>query len=145
MSAYIVNKGHINAMLNSRIQSRYGARWYHGEWHELTPINADAVGQMLLDENIKSVMSRYEDRTITDLPGSAEYLIPFKHRFTEVPSAIEAIKLTHCYEYQSCEHEEWEASEAKAFCSALIEDKIGELPGYDDAPWNWPVIEMARV
>jgi len=147
MSAYVVDKAHINAMLNSWIHSN--ARWFHNGWHELTTENANEVGQMLLDENIRSVMCRYEDSTITDLPGriDAEYLIPFVHRYTRrKPKAIEAIKLAQCLDYQSCEHPEWETSEAKAFCDALIQSMIFELPGYDDAPWEWrePVTEQLQ-
>ena len=141
MSAYIVTKAHINAMLNTWIHSRYGARWHHnGKWHELTTENANEVGQMLLDENIKSMLYRYEDSQVTDLPGraDAEYLIPFQHYWThKTPTPLEAIKITHCYSYQACEHPSWGASEAKAYCDALEGAKISELPGYDDAPWDW--------
>ena len=141
MSAYVVEKSHINAMLNSWLHSRYGARWHHdGKWHELTTENANQVGQMLLDENIKSVSYRYKDSQLTDLPSrtDTEYLIPFEHHFTHrIPSPIEAIKITHCYDYQSCEHPEWKTSEAKVFCDSLIDVKLSELPGYDAAPWDW--------
>ncbi len=144
MSAFVVNKSHINAMLLSALHLKYGGRglsWYHnGEHHQLNELNASQTGQMLLDENINSVGCRYEDSEITDLPGrtNAEWLIPFEFRFTHhIPKALEAIKITECYMYQSCEHSEWEASEAKTFCEALISHKISELPGYDDALWEW--------
>lgn len=38
------------------------------------------------------------------------------------------------YEYQSCEHPEWESSEARAFCLAMKEAILSSLPGYDAAP-----------
>jgi len=50
-------------------------------------------------------------------------------------SAVELIKALHCYEYQSCEHPGWRTSQAHSFCRALERRLIGELPGYDDAPW----------
>ena len=112
----------------------------NGEWHELIHGNTDETGQMLLDENIKSVSYRYEDSPMTDLPGrmDGEYLLPFQfHPMGKVPKPIELIKITKCYKYQSCEHDEWEASEAKAFCDALIAHAIRDLPGYDEAPWEW--------
>lgn len=144
MSAFVVNKSHINAMLLSALNLKYGGRgltWYHnGEHKELNELNANQVGQMLLDECVKSVCSRYDDSEMTDLPGSinAEWLIPFEFHYVQrIPKPLEALSITGCYKYQSCEHPEWEASEAHTFCQSLISHKIGELPGYDDAPWEW--------
>ena len=138
MSAFVVPKSHINAMLLSVMDKRF--TWYHDGHKELNELTANRVGQMLLDENVKSVCCRYNDSEITDLPGriNAEWLIPFEfHYVHRVPKPLEAISIVRCYAYQSCEHPEWEASEAKAFCDALIACKIAELPGYDDAPWEW--------
>jgi hypothetical protein len=96
---------------------------------------------MLLDENVKSVNYRYEGSPLTDLPGriDAEWVVPFVFHFvTHIPKAMETIKMVNSLAYQSCEHTEWESSNAKAFCDALIHVKIGELPGYDDAKgWEW--------
>jgi len=115
--------------------------WYHNnQRHELTGDNASEVGQMLLDECIKSVMYRYEDSKVTDLPGrtDAEYLIPFQFNLSyNPPTPVQTLKLLSCYEYQSCEHPEWETSEAYAFCQALRHGTIDRLPGYDEAPWEW--------
>lgn len=145
MSAFIVNKSHINAMLQGAFATGAKHNWrfgwnHNGERHELTPFNADEIGQMLLDENTKSVSYRYEDSPMTDLPGPAggEYLLPFEfHPLGKVPKPIEVLSITNCYEYQSCEHEEWEASDAKAFCDTLIAHAVRDLPGYDEAPWEW--------
>ena len=127
MSAFIVNKAHINAMLQGAISvAQYSPNftWYVGnDKRELTAFNTDEIGQMLSDENIKSVGYRYEDSELTNLPGriDVEYLIPFQHHpMGKIPTAVELIKITHCYMYQSCEHEGWEGSNAKAFCKALI-------------------------
>lgn len=150
MSAFVVSKSHINAMLLTAMCLKYGRRgltWYHnGEHHELNNDNADQVGQMLLDECVKSMSHRYDDE-ITDLPGhtNAEWLIPFKLKYLHrTPKPLEAIKITKCYMYQSCEHPEWEDSEAKTFCEALISSKISELPEYDNAPWEWEDAEYQK-
>lgn len=157
MSAFIVDKSHINAMLQGAISvnMRYRSthKWYHnGEWHELTHDNASDIGQMLLEENIKSVSARYPESPLTDLPGriDCEYVIPFEwHVMGRIPKPIELIKITNCYAYQSCEHDDWKTSEAKAFCDALIDTTIGALPGYDDAPWEWhedlPQSKVTRI
>jgi len=142
MSAFVVNKEHINAMITAGLNVRYKPlRWWHnGKPHTLTHDNASTIGEMLLQENVKSVSYRYEDSEITNLPGkvNAEWIIPFIYRYTyAVPTAVEVIKIIQCYEYQSCEHDEWELSSAKSFCDALTKAQFDRLPGYDDAPWGW--------
>lgn len=143
MSAFIVNKSHINAMLQAGMAVTYEpfSWWHDGKRHILDGSTIDEVGQMLLDECVKSVCYCYEDHTITELPRrtNAEWLMPFKYKLTHrCPTPIEALKVISCYEYQSCEHDEWKASEAKAFCSALRHCTINRLPGYDEAAgWEW--------
>lgn len=142
MSAFVVNKSHINALLHAGMAVRYRPlTWRHnGESHTLTDESATVVGQMLLDECVRSVCYRYEGDSMANLPGrtNAEWLIPFEYRFTHRrPTPIEALSLISCYEYQSCEHDEWETSEAKAFCDALRHCTIPRLPGYDEAPGSW--------
>jgi hypothetical protein len=149
MSAYVVDKAHISAMLRAAqalaMRDRTVFMWYTEQKGELqlkrlTTENADQVGQMLLDENIKSVMYRYEDSEVTDLPGrtNAEYLVPFKYRMMgRTPTPVEALKLCHGFEYQACEHPGWRTSEAHAFVESLIGSASRHVPGYDDAPWEW--------
>ncbi len=150
MSAYVVEKCHINAMLRAGMYSSSNPlHWrFAGEWKTLTTHNADEIGQMLLDENIKAVRCRYPDCGISDLPGrvDAEYLIPFKFEmFTRMPTGVEAIKIARCYVYQSCEDEEFEQTEACAFVNALITHSFSRLPGYEAACWDWVENRKAAV
>lgn len=142
MSAFVVSKSHIDAMLRvGRGRSPNYLSWYHNEsFHELTIDNADEVGQMLLDENVRSVSCRYPDDGITELPGptGAGWVIPYVfYMMGRRPTPVQALKLIKCYEYQSCEHPEWKGSEARSFCEALRSVLISELPGYEEAPWEW--------
>lgn len=143
MSAFVVGKEHINAVITGGLSVQHKPmHYYHnGQAHQLDDLTADRVGQMLLDENVKSVMYRYEDSPITDLPGkvNAEWLIPFEYHpmAGDSMTALWVISITRCLMYQSCEHPEWEESEAKRFCETLIYMKISQLPGYEDAPWEW--------
>ena len=147
MSAFIVNKSHINAIIAAGLNVQHKPfTWYHkgedGELkhHQLTSTNANEIGQMLLDECVNSVHYRYQDDTIVSLPGrtNAQWLIPFECKpFVKIPTKIVALSIINCYEYQSCEHPEWKDSLAKSFCQALKEITIRELPGYDNAPWEW--------
>lgn len=151
MSAFIVGKAHIDALVQAGLTfSRHDRmRWYLPAsgtqrcYRELDHTTANAVGKMLWAENIASVRHRYPDvsATLEDAPGPVG-LTPFEVNGYTFPvfsarklSAVETLKAVACYEYQSCEHPEWETSEAKAFCEALTSQAIHSLPGYDDAAW----------
>jgi len=129
-------------MVNAGLAVQYKPlHWYtpDGESHSLTPENVDEVGQMLMDECIRSVGARYEDSSITELPGrnDADYILPFKFKMAYGYPPIVVLKQIHCYKYQSCESDDWKETEAYAFCQALKSATISRLPGYEEAPWGW--------
>jgi hypothetical protein len=154
MSAYMVSKIHIDALVHA---SYFGPRDMRGlrqsgDWHKpqfkgchnwgFEQMND--VGEMLVKENLSSIHACYPD-TLSDpesTPGPiAQYWQrPYKHKTpTRKMGVVEALKALDCYEYQSCEHPEWEKSEAFEFCRAMRNSLIGCLPGYDAAPWEWDV------
>ena len=152
MSAWVVSKAHINAMVDAGMHVHYRPfHWYPkggdvGKSPTLTQETADRVGQMLLDECIASVSYRYDEGYPTRLPGktNAEHVIPFQYKpLMNPPTPVEVLKIISCYEYQSCEHPQWEDSEAHCFCRALRKSTIDRLPGYDEAPWGWEDKEPA--
>lgn len=143
MSAYMVSKAHIDAMLTgaTRYSRPYGLSWYVGhERHELRYDNLDAIGQMLVDANLRSIHARYPDcRTNPDnTPGPiARYWdVPYVHETRADFSPVELLKAIDCFEYQACEDDDWETSEAHACCAALRHILIRVLPGYESAPWG---------
>jgi len=89
---------------------------------ELTPESAGRVGAVLLAENARSVNHRYAEETWESV---FEYS-PIRGRLTP----LQVLGAIGYYEYQSCEHPDWDESEAHAFCDALRHLAIGELPGY---------------
>ena len=96
---------------------------------------------MLWRENVVSVRTRYPNDTEGEWPGPrgltmTTILSYHYHPPVSLPSPVEALKLLDGLEYQSCEHEEWETSEARDFCDALRRALIHALPGYDDAQWT---------
>ena len=149
MSAYIVDRETIQYLVESGLEAGYqhhrgrGMRWHHdGESHELEDLNATDVGQMLWDENIKSVAYRDQDSAHQGLPSPADEtaFVYFHERPTAAyrwdPAQI--LKATDCYEYQSCEHPGWEASSANAFIDVLRHLAWTKLPGYNEAEWGHP-------
>lgn len=151
MSAYIVERKHIAylvvAMQSKRIR-RYSRafHWYHnGRGKELTPYDdgtALEVAQLLWNENIKSIHGRYPDTVESrEYPGADDdYEIrpgDVKNLWDEI-DPVQLLKSIHCYEYQSCEHDEWKTSEARAIMRALESEAIQALTGYSEAEWGAP-------
>jgi hypothetical protein len=146
MSAWVVAKAHIDAMINTAV-ALYADRnhelcWMHdGVLRKLTDDELNRVGQMLVDENVRSVIGRYPDTLHGgDIPGPVDpyYARPYILQESErdVP-AVELLKLIDCYEHQACEHDEWKTSEACTFCDDLRCAAIMKLRGYQAAPWGW--------
>jgi len=129
MSAFIVSTAHINALVNAGYRAcvANSLSWYVGaERRTLTSDNLDAVGAMLMQACVASVDYRY---------GETNQIPFYRHTFRLPRPAVAVLKLIDCYEYQSCERPDWPTSEAHAYCAALRERLIGQLPGYDAAPW----------
>lgn len=150
MSAYIVDRNHIlylvAAATSPVIEPTGKFSWfYNGQWHDARsdqPERAAEVANLLWRENIASVSARYPNESSAALPG------PGHENFVIVPAdfpalfkaidPVQVIKSCDCYEYQSCGHEGWKASEAHAFISALRSAAWHALPGYDSAEWGAP-------
>jgi hypothetical protein len=141
MSAYIVSKGHIRFLVEAAGRlSRDPVTWFHNGRHRqlsrfiksdtanaLTP---NQLGALLWEENVRSVDERYREEN-----GVGAY----EHVRSSLPiDPIQVFASLRCYEYQSCEHEGWETSEAKAICDAIKDAAIRVLPGSDDTEWGVP-------
>jgi hypothetical protein len=100
------------------------------------------LGKMLWRENVKSLRARYhgpdyEDEHCDQDAEVEAYAFRQLHGVKPLPLA----KIIDCYDYQSCEHEGWETSEARALCTAIqnamnLPAKHHDLPGWKDAPWG---------
>ena len=108
MSAYILNRFHISAILMFNCTGKPDATTYQ--------ILADQ-GQQLLDENIRSVRTRY--------PGET-----FK------PTPIEVLKLIQCLEYQSNQNPDYYATQAFRTLHEIRRIAQSKLPGWDQASWD---------
>ena len=95
---------------------------------------------MLVAENLRSVRFRYEDvkDDLEGLPGPIErdFIRAYTFERTQDMATVAILKALDCYEYQSCETDDWPQSEAFAFCDSLGGSLVHRLPGYDDAPWE---------
>ena len=155
MSAYIVSRQHIQYLVMAAMSNRI-ARGYLTWWdknnnhHEIRCGDferAVKIGQMLWDENIKSVLCRYPDDTKETAPGPSGENYVFDIRMTDhwmEFDPTQVIKSCDCYAYQSCEHEEWPTSEAHAFIDSLKSHACSALTGYDQAEWGPPKTQAEK-
>lgn len=173
MSAFVVGKAHIDGLIVGGLKLvqpgsplrwfwpqlgledeaaayRRGDPWgpeairlYSERRRELTTETAGRVGAMLWAENRRSVDHRYDEEEIEPV-----YEAPNSRQLARVGAVdpLVILRALSCYEYQSCEHPEWESSEAHAFCDALRATAIRRLPGFDDAPgWELRSLDELRA
>jgi hypothetical protein len=132
MSAFIVSDTHINALV--RYASRHKLSVYFnrqlgfpfGKERLNVHDNEQAIAQILLDENVKSVNYRYRDNEVMSITYD---------RGAPILTAIQAIKAAQCLRYQSCECDDFEESIAFKLIEAIIADAIPRLDGYESAQW----------
>lgn len=130
MSAFVLGNHHISAMLTAarKYSVHRGASY---RWHNETVYflgNESELGQKLLNENYRSVNTRY---------GEDEQAPKFNMIVDRQWSAVELIKLCDCYIYQTCETDNFRETEAWAIVQALREFAIDTLPGMDEAQWSY--------
>ena len=147
MSAYVVDRAHVWFLVEAAThraicpEHHRAITWFwNGKRREMGPMDYDVmanVGQMLWDENVRSVRHRYPDCG-DDLPGPIGCDYQYGEHTGHARSVTPAQVLKACdgLEYQSCEHPEWEASEAFAFLSALRRRAWQSVDGYDAAEWE---------
>lgn len=121
MSAFLVSKKHIDALVSARNISQYSRPFEQK--------SDDELGRMLLAANYESLAARYHD-TIDE-----KAIESYRHEPRTFP-VVTLIKAAHCYAYQACEHEGWEMSDAKKYIDDLVSMLTHYLPGYDAAPWG---------
>lgn len=132
MSAFIVSDTHINSLV--RYASRHKLSVYFnrqlgfpfGKERLNAHDNEQAIAQILLDENVRSVNYRYRDNEVMSITYD---------RGAPILTAIQAIKAAQCLRYQSCECDDFEESIAFKLIEAIIADAIPRLEGYDSAQW----------
>jgi hypothetical protein len=135
MSAFTVSNKHISALLNFYAsQKPYASpQWLHslakpGEF----PTQFDdksiltEIGQVLVNENYRSVNHRYHEQTAA---------FDFKLQDTDAYKPVDVLSLLDCYDYQSCETDDYYKTPAADVINAIRKAAIKALPGWEDGPW----------
>lgn len=142
MSAYQVSPNHLGALV----------RWYlsdHGRgigqaflpyWrgHQPNHNDADDMLACLAEECYRSVRYRYPTGPLPGLIAFPDGPVVCQGPLSQYPllSPVEVLKAVHGLEYQSCEHPEWEQSEAYRLLRNIERTAMCALPGYEEAAWS---------
>lgn len=110
MSAFVVADKDIQMIVG------YAARMKTGNWPFKSCEDLDSICSLLLNENIKSVNYRYREE-------EEEQTLKYdsKWSYSKLISHASAVKAVRYYQYQACEHPEWESSEAKRLTDEIKE------------------------
>jgi len=122
MSAWIVFPDHISYLVAGALELAPDGFLVFGNGRLLTPDTKDVIGQLLMDENVRSVGYRYERDTFEELPGPVDKtgIRDYRHIELDLPfEPIVLLKQLDCYAYQSCECPDWLETDAHAFCEAV--------------------------
>jgi hypothetical protein len=155
MSAFICDPDHIKALAayaagnnrsyGRRMRTKYLRKGSAPEGLDDQPpeIIATWIADVLYQENIRSVRARYPDDTWDSLPGLVTRPIHIIVTERDLYSpfypkcAIDILKMCDCLNYQSCETEDWYDTLAYEILNDIRYIAISELPGYDEAPWEF--------
>jgi len=151
MSAFVVSHDHIDALvqfaINQRLRYRKAVPAFRGGTAhvmiDITTDNATEVGQILLRENVRSVLDRYPNCTEADAPGrEGEFITTYDFAYFDTIDVLPQHKLVglilsacSCFDYQSCETNDYEESVACGIIEAIRTEAIRMIPKYD-APWE---------
>jgi hypothetical protein len=140
MSAFQVSDAHISVLVYARafVSDPYGGP------RTMQKKSDTELGRALVLENARSVEFRYR-KPVAELnfDGAGDDYTYERPRV--VPSIVAMLKAIDCYEYQACEHDAWEESDARHFCSELRVMLTQKLPGWEEAPWSIPDVDPAQV
>lgn len=123
MSAFLVSSDHIRLL----------SVWAHGKRNGIDLDAINATAKTLWDANVKSLQARYEKND--DFGQAPAVCLNDASKFSRAELAS-VLKQCDCYDYQSCEFDGYENSEAAKIVERVRHKAICQLPGYDDAPWG---------
>jgi hypothetical protein len=100
LSAFVVDKAHIDTLTNAAIQLLV-----------IKPSEAESLGQLLWDENQRSVNYKY---------GENEEVTEYERDVFDAPfHPIAILCVLRAYEYQAEETADWEETEAFTWCEKI--------------------------
>jgi hypothetical protein len=137
MSAFVVSTIHIDTIISAAIDLElFAAHADHGTLERVCHETATVFGKMLLAENVRSVVHCCRLSSGGEASDYAELVATYTFRYHPCISAGIAAKALDCFDYQSCETDDYEKSLAYAFICRMAKALNKHLAGYEAAPWG---------
>lgn len=136
MSAYIMNDDEINTIVSYFIDPNHGldgGAWLHiGDSYDyITAENAAKVAVILKAENVRSVNAKYRENQ------ASAYVFEYDRSARKRPMG-NIIGAMECYEYQACEAEDWDKSNALEIIQGLRKHLLKTL-AEGDGTYTWGI------
>jgi hypothetical protein len=128
MSAFVVSEVHINTLITFGASGQNPATVYWERRHISFRGNEQMLADVLMNANVEAVNTRYSDDG--QLTGCK-----FRRAVT-LPAPVGILKACDCYDYQTCELANYDATFAAKIIEAVRAKAVRALPGYDDAKWS---------
>ena len=141
MSAFMVSPHHLNYLVSFASDRRTSYYVGPAEGRRHIDGNEQETVNKLYQANCDSLTARYNDR-----PGTFGPPPPFAYRGDAEP--VQVLKACACFDYQACEVEDYDKTEAATIIDAIRHAAIGQLRGYDGAEWcieDGPAREVVRL
>ena len=121
MSAFMCSPAHFDALADYASRNRVDV----DVSHDAKYLDTKKVGAILRDENARSVEARYADCKSSNAMGTKNVYTfrPVDKHLTDA-GALAALQ---CYEYQSCESDDWTETLAFAVCQAIQANAIRQI------------------
>lgn len=146
MSAFHVSATHIGAIARAATSTRRGdVRVPPDCLDEFGTPDFGKVFAALANENARSVAYRYseEPEPVQSIGREGVYPLAWQKPCGWL------LKVLDCYEYQSCEHPDWEGSHVKRMIDDLRAASWRRAPGYEETPWGLDdpthTVEVVRI
>jgi hypothetical protein len=126
MSAFFVGAAHVDALLTF--------------WREKARDKPDAkalseLGRMLLRENVRSLETRYRSDDHSEERQQAERYT-FRPRGANKLRPIDLVSMCNCFDYQACETDDYECTEASALIDVIRKHAYYGIPD-DNSVWHF--------
>lgn len=131
MSAFICTPKHINTIVSYAAQkdvALYLTNASGQRYRVRAERDPELIAECLIKANYDSVNFRYSESQ--EVPVGEYFPVA-----TAFVSAIQIVKLCDCLNYQCCEVDDWEETDAAKIIRTIRNDAIGRIPGYDEAEW----------
>lgn len=138
MSAFRVDKTHIDALLTAGMSAEYTHNYgcsatltftHKGIEFRVDTFGAQEIGAALMDLNNRAVNQRYRE-------DEAPEPYAVRRLNIDVLPPVVILNLIAGYRYQACEATGWEDTLAATYLEVLEQAAIRALPGWSEAPWH---------